>query len=71
MLRSDRRTKKGRGKFLLPWHPQTESQQRSLDIGAREGKEEKENTVVFVIDKLSHEKSSGDALELNDILVCW
>ena len=41
MLRPTKRTKKGRGRFLPPQYPQTELQQRCLDIVGREGKGEK------------------------------
>ena len=65
MLRPTKRTKKGRGGFLPPQYPQTELQQRCLDIVGREGKGEKrkkKSPIVSVIDILAHEKSLGTAL---------
>ena len=69
MLRPTKRTKKGRGRFLPPQHPQTELQQRCLDIAGREGKEgkKKKSTILSVIDILAQEKSLGDAVELNGV----
>ena len=70
MLRPTKRTKKGRGRFLPPQYPQTELQQRCLDIVGREGKGEKrkkKSPIVSVIDILAHEKSLGDAVELNGV----
>ena len=73
MLRPTKRTKKGRRRFLPPQHPQTELQQRCLDIAGREGKEgkkKKKSTIVSVIDILAHEKSLGDAIDLNGVFFC-
>lgn len=74
MLRPTKRTKKGRGRFLPPQHPQTELQQRCLDIAGREGKEgekkKKKSTILSVIDILAQEKSLGDAVDLNGVFFC-